>query len=174
MTENGGKMMNYLDGEKCLDEILAAVTPEDEEIFFIAPEYLKDYTGVVIGPIHEDWYGNIANVFLTKNYCDLDDTLTWGAFEEAKRKLEEQDNSSSKCFKLKEGLKIAFEHEMFLSDCYPDTITEPKWFSLYNEWTDLKNEYKRKHMSKEELAASAKFFADIASGFENAMKKYTL
>ena len=63
---------------------------------------------------------------------------------------------------------------MFLSDCYPDTITEPKWFSLYNEWTDLKNEYKIKHMSKEELAASAKFFADIASGFENAMKKYTL
>lgn len=162
--------MNYLDGEKCLDEILAAVTPEDEEMFFLNLEYLKNYNGIVIGQIHDDWFGNIFDVFLTKNKGRFDDLYTWNSFEEAKRKLECRDNSSSKCFTLKAGLKIAFKHEMVLSDCYPNTIVEPKWVTLYNEWTDLKNEYKMKHMTKEELEARAKFFADITNGFKNAMK----
>ena len=35
--------MDYRDGKKCLDEILAAVKPEDEEQYFCNVEYLEHY-----------------------------------------------------------------------------------------------------------------------------------
>ena len=59
--------MNYSDGKKCLDEILNAVTPDDEKLFFLNIEYLKNYDGVVIGQIYSDSFGNNFDVFLTKN-----------------------------------------------------------------------------------------------------------
>ena len=103
--------MNYIDGRKCLDEILAAVTPEDEERFLLSVEYLKNYKGVVIGPIHEDWYGNCVDVFLTKNKFpgkDENYIYTWNSFDEAKKKIEGKENTSQRVFHVKEGLKIAF------------------------------------------------------------------
>lgn len=164
--------MNYLDGKKCLDEILNAVTPEDEKMFFLNIEYLKNYNGAVIGPIHKDGFGNIFDVFLTKNIGSLDDLYTWNSFEEAKKKLEGQENPSSKCFSLKEGLRIGFEHEMVLSDCYPDTVFEPKWVSLYNEWVVQKNEYKRRFMTEEDLKQRSDFFLSIANGIQSAIEKH--
>lgn len=101
-----------------MDEILNAVTPEDEKMFFLNIEYLKNYNGAIIGYVHNDGFGNIFDVFLTKNIGSLDDSYTWNSFE----------------------------HEMVLSDCYPDTVSEPKWVSLYNEWVVQKNEYKRRFM----------------------------
>ena len=163
--------MNYLDGRKCLDEILDSVTPEDEKTFFLNLEYLKDYNGVVIGNVHDDWFGNIFDVFLTKNTCADDDLYTWENFDEAKRNLEEKENPSSKCFHLKEGLKIGFEHEMVLSDCYPDNIPEPRWVILYNEWTKQKNAYKRRFMSDEDKENYSKFICNVIDGFQSAMKK---
>ena len=138
--------MNYLDGKKCLDEILNAVTLEDEKLFFLNIEYLKNYDGVVIGQVHSDFFGNIFDVFLTKN-TSKNELYNWNSFKEAKKKLEGKENPSSKCYHLKKGLKIAFEHEMALSDCYPDNVPEPKWVTLYNEWTDKKNEYKRRFVT---------------------------
>ena len=162
--------MNYLDGKKCLDEILNAVTPEDEKLFFLNIEYLKNYDGVVIGQIHNDGFGNIFDVFLTKNIGSLDDLYTWNSFEEAKKKLEGQENPSSKCFSLKEGLRIGFEHEMVLSDCYPDNVPEPKWVSLYNEWVVQKNEYKRRFMTNEELQNHSAFLSDVATTIKSVIK----
>ena len=152
--------MNYFDGKKCLDEILNAVTPEDEKLFFLNIEYLKNYDGVVIGQIHSDSFGNIFDVFLTKN-TSKNKLYNWNSFKEAKKKLERKENPSSKCYHLKKGLKIAFEHEMVLSDCYPYSVPEPKWVTLYNEWTDKKNEYKRRFMTNEELQNHSVFLSDI-------------
>lgn len=162
--------MNYSDGKKYLDEILNAVTPEDEKLFFLNIEYLKNYDGVVIGQIHSDGFGNIFDVFLTKNIGSLDDLYTWNSFEEAKKKLEGQENPSSKCFSLKEGLRIGFEHEMVLSDCYPDSVPEPKWVTLYNEWTDKKNEYKRRFMTNEELQNHSAFLSDVVTTIKSVIK----
>ena len=162
--------MNYFDGKKCLDEILNAVTPEDEKLFFLNIEYLKNYDGVVIGQVHNDGFGNIFDVFLTKNIGSLDDLYTWNSFEEAKKKLEGQENPSSKCFSLKEGLRIGFEHEMVLSDCYPDNVPEPKWVSLYNEWVVQKNEYKRRFMTNEELQNHSAFLSDVAATIKSVIK----
>ena len=162
--------MNYFEGKKCLDEILNAVTPEDEKLFFLNIEYLKNYDGVVIGQIHNDGFGNIFDVFLTKNTGSLDDLYTWNSFEEAKKKLEGQENPSSKCFSLKEGLRIGFEHEMVLSDCYPDNVPEPKWVSLYNEWVVQKNEYKRRFMTNEELQNHSAFLSDVETTIKSVIK----
>ncbi len=42
--------MNYFDGnEKCLTEILAAITPEDDKNYLLALEYVKHYKGPFIG-----------------------------------------------------------------------------------------------------------------------------
>lgn len=73
-------------------------TRRRENIFL---EYLKDYKGTVIGKIHDDWFGNIFDVFLAKNISELDDSYTWNSFKEAKKKLEGKENPSSKCFPLK-------------------------------------------------------------------------
>ena len=62
---------------------------------------------------------------------------------------------------FKKGLKIAFEHEMVLSDCHPDSVPEPKWVTLYNEWTDKKNEYKRRFMTNEKLQNHSVVLSDI-------------
>ena len=91
-------------------------------------------------------------VFLTKN-ASKNKIYNWNSFKEAKKKLEGKENPSSKCYHLKKGLKIAFEHEMVLSDCYPDSVPEPKWVTLYNEWIDKKNEYKRRFMTNAECGA---------------------
>ena len=148
--------MDYLDGKKCLNEILNAITPEDEKLFFLNIEYFKNYKGTVIGKIHNDFFGNIFDVFLTKNISE-NKLYNWNSFKEAKKKLEGIENPSSKCFPLRKGLKIAFTHEMALNDCYPNSVSEPKWVTLYNEWTDKKNEYKRCFM-KEELQSYSVFF----------------
>lgn len=163
--------MNYLDGNKCLDEILESVTPEDEKTFFLNLEYLKSYTGWVIGRIHKDWFGNIFDVFLTTNKNALSEDYIWNNFEEAKEKLEGKENPSSKCFHLKEGLKIAFEHEMALSECYPETINEPKWVALYNDWTDQKNAYKKQFLTEKELNAYSNFISDVIKGVQVALNK---
>lgn len=63
--------MNYFDGKKCLDEILNAVTPEDEKLFFLNIEYLKNYDGVVIGQVHNDGFGNILMFFLLRTLVAL-------------------------------------------------------------------------------------------------------
>ena len=164
-------VMNYLDGKKCLYEILESVTPEDEKMFFLNIEYLKNYNGVVIGPIHDDWFGNIFDVFLTTNTCECNELYNWNNFKEAKRKLEGIEKPSSKCFHLKEGLKIGFEHEMVLSDCYPDSIPEPKWVTLYNEWTDQKNAYKRRFMTDEDLKNYSNFLTNVVEGIQTAIEK---
>lgn len=149
--------MDYLDGKKCLNEILNAITPEDEKLFFLNIEYFKNYKGTVIGQIHNDFFGHIFDVFLTKNISE-NKLYNWNSFKEAKKKLEGKENPSSKCFPLRKGLKIAFKHEMVLNDCYPNSVSEPKWVTLYNEWTDKKNEYKRRFMTKEELQSYSVFF----------------
>ena len=149
--------MDYLDGKKCLNEILNAITPEDEKLFFLNIEYFKNYKGTVIGQIHNDFFGHIFDVFLTKNISE-NKLYNWNSFKEAKKKLEGKENPLSKCFPLRKGLKIAFKHEMVLNDCYPNSVSEPKWVTLYNEWTDKKNEYKRCFMTKEELQSYSIFF----------------
>lgn len=158
--------MNYLDGNLCLDEILESVTPEDEKMFFLNIEYLENFKGVVIGPTHKDWFGNIFDVFLTTNKNAFSESYIWNDFDEAKIKLEEKENPSSKCFHLKEGLKIAFEHEMVLSNCYPDNISEPKWVSLYNEWTDQKNAYKQNRLTPTEIKNQLNFTSVVVNGFK--------
>ncbi len=160
--------MDYRDGKKCLDEILAAVTPEDEEQYFCNVEYLEHYNGVVIGKIHDDWFGNIFEVFQTKNQWKSSDFYTWNSFEEAKKRLEGKDNPASKCFRLKEGLRIAFEHEMILSELYDGD--DPKWVVLYNKWLDLKNEYLRKFMSNEDLQKRSESLLELADAFSKAIK----
>ena len=149
--------MDYLDGKKCLNEILNAITPEDEKLFFLNIEYFKNYKGRVIGQIHNDFFGHIFDVFLTKNISE-NKLYNWNSFKEAKKKLEGKENPSSKCFPLRKGLKIAFKHEMVLNECCPNSVSEPKWVTLYNEWTDKKNEYKRRFMTKEELQSYSIFF----------------
>lgn len=166
--------MNYLDGEKCLNEIINVVTPEDEKTFFLNLEYLKDYKGTVIGKIHDDWFGNIFDVFLAKNTSKLDDSYTWNSFKEAKKKLEGKENPSSKCFPLKKGLKIAFEHEMVLNNCYPDSIVEPKWVTLYNEWINQKGEYTQRFMTNKDLEQCSNFIKDIANGVQSTIEKYKI
>ena len=42
---------------------------------------------------------------------------------------------------------------MVLSECYPDSIPEPKWVTLYNEWTIQKNAYKQRFMTDNERIA---------------------
>ena len=160
--------MDYLDGKKCLNEILNAITPEDEKLFFLNIEYLKNYKGTVIGKIHNDFFGNIFDVFLTKNISE-NKLYNWNSFKEAKKKLEGIENPSSKCFPLRKGLKIAFKHEMVLNDCYPNSVSEPKWVTLYNEWTDKKNEYKRRFM-KEELQSYSVFFSNVAATVKSIIK----
>ncbi len=133
--------MNYLDRKKCLDEILNAVTPEDEKNYLLSVEYIKNYKGVVIGPVHKDGYGNCVDVFLTKNKFELDttDEWTWNSFKEAKKKIEKKENSSQRVFHVKKGLRIAFEHEMLVDSCF-NSISNPKWYVLYNEWFDSRTE----------------------------------
>ena len=164
--------MDYRDGKKCLDEILAAVKPEDEEQYFCNVEYLEHYNGVVLGEIHDDWFGNIFEVFETKNKWvingKIDDFYTWNSFEEAKKRFEEKDNPASKCFRLKEGLRIAFEHEMILSELYDGD--DPKWVVLYNKWLDLKNEYLRKFMSDEDLQKRSEALLELADAFSKAIE----
>ena len=160
--------MDYLDGKKCLNEILNAITSEDEKLFFLNIEYLKNYKGTVIGKIHNDFFGNIFDVFLTKNISE-NKLYNWNSFKEAKKKLEGKENPSSKCFPLRKGLKIAFKHEMVLNDCYPNGVSEPKWVTLYNEWTDKKNEYKRRFM-KEELQSYSVFSSNVAATVKSIIK----
>lgn len=59
---------------------------------------------------------------------------------------------------------------MVLSDCYPDSVPEPKWVTLYNEWTDKKNEYKRRFMTNEELQNHSAFLSDVATTIKSVIK----
>ena len=168
--------MNYIDGQKCLDEILAAVTPEDEERFLLSVEYLKNYKGVVIGPIHEDWYGNCVDVFLTKNkfpgkYENY--IYTWNSFDEAKRKIEGKENTSQRVFHVKEGLKIAFEHGMLVDECFSSQCKEfPKWYVLYNEWFDSRGDYLEMFITDEDKEKRSREILAVADAFEKALSTF--
>ena len=59
---------------------------------------------------------------------------------------------------------------MVLSDCYPDSVPEPKLVTLYNEWTDKKNEYKRRFMTNEELQNHSAFLSDVATTIKSVIK----
>lgn len=149
--------MNYIDGKKCLKEILAAVSREDEKNYLLDLEYVKHYKGVVLGPIHKDGYGNWVTVFETKSVTphlsedDTSDDYTWNSFKEAKQKLEKCENSSSRVFHIKKGLKIAFKHVMYLDDGILDAT--PRWYSLYVEWFKSRGEYMQAHKSEWEKQA---------------------
>ena len=150
--------MNYIDGKKCLKEILAAVSKEDEKNYLLDLEYVKHYKGVVLGPIHKDGYGNWATTFRTKNITphhfddDTSDDYTWNSFKEAKKKLQKCENSCSRVFHIKKGLKIAFKHVMYLDGAMLDEI-KPRWYSLYHEWFKSKGEYMQAHKSEWEKQA---------------------
>lgn len=150
--------MNYIDGKKCLKEILAAVSREDEKNYLLDLEYVKHYKGVVLGPIHKDGYGNWVTVFKIKSVTphlsedDTSDDYTWNSFKEAKKKLEKYENSSSRVFHIKKGLKIAFKHVMYLDGDMLDEI-KPSWYCLYNEWFMSRGEYMQAHKSEWEKQA---------------------
>ena len=150
--------MNYIDGKKCLKEILAAVSKEDEKNYLLDLEYVKHYKGVVLGPIHKDGYGNWITVFKTKSVTphlsgdDTSDDYTWNSFKKAKQKLEKCENSSSRVFHIKKGLKIAFKHVMYLDGDMLDEI-KPRWYCLYNEWFMSRGEYIHSHKSEWEKQA---------------------
>ena len=165
--------MNYLDGnKKCLAEILAAITPEDEKNSFVALEYIpKNYTGIVIGPIHEDGYGNTFELLHTKEQWDLDEFFNWDSFKEAKKKMKKAKYPLGKVFHLKRGIKIAFEHEMVLPACHYDE-PQPKWVQLYGEWYTQMGDYKMKFATKEDLKQKFDFIQGLIGGTENALKKY--
>mgnify|MGYP001009686470 CR=1 FL=1 len=164
--------MNYLDGnKKCLAEILDAVTPEDEKNSFLILEYVKNYTGIVIGPIHEDGYGNTFELFYTKMHSDLDEIYNWDNFKEAKKQLNKLESPHDKIFHLKKGIKIAFEHEMMLPDC-EDEGPKPRWVELYGEWYTQMGDYRMAHATEEELKWKADFIQGLIGGTENALKKY--
>ena len=59
---------------------------------------------------------------------------------------------------------------MILSDCYPNSVPEPKWVTLYNEWTDKKNEYKHRFMTNEELQNHSVFLSDVATTIKSVIK----
>ena len=145
--------MNYTDGKKCLKEILAAVTKEDEKNYLLEVEYVKHYKGVVLGPIYKDGYGNYVTVHKTKSVTikldedDTDESYTWNSFKEARIKLEKCENSGSRAFHVKKGLKVAFKHAMFLDDVFLDGI-KPLWFNLYTEWLHSRYEYIQAHKSE--------------------------
>ena len=165
--------MNYLDGnKKCLAEILAAVTKEDEKNSFVTLEYItKGHTGIVIGPIHEDGYGNTFELFSIKERCELDEFFNWDSFKEAKKKMKKAKYPLGRVFHLKKGIKIAFEHEMVLPDCY-DEGPKPKWVELYGEWYTQMGDYKMKFATKEDLKQKFDFIQGLIEGTENALKKY--
>ena len=123
--------MNYFYGKKrCLKEILDAVTPEDEKTTFLGLEYVKNYTGIIIGPVHKDGYGNECDLFSVVSFND-DPEWSWGSFKEAKKVLEK--NGYWKVFPLKKGIKIAFKHDMMLPDYYYEG-PKAKWLVLYGDW----------------------------------------
>lgn len=150
--------MNYIDGKKCLKGILAAVSKEDEKNYLLDLEYVKHYKGVVLGPIHKDGYGNWVTVFKIKSVTphlsedETSDDYTWNSFKEAKKKLEKCENSSSRVFHIKKGLKIAFKHVMYLDGAMQDEIN-PRWYSLYVEWFKSRGEYMQAHKSEWEKQA---------------------
>ena len=145
--------MDYIVGKNYLKEILAAVSREDEKNYLLDLEYMKHYKGVVLGPIHKDGYGNWVTVFETKSVTphlsedDTSDEYTWNDFKAAKKKLEKCENSSSRVFHIKKGLKIAFKHVMYLDDGILDE-TPPCWYSLYVEWFKSRGEYIQAHKSE--------------------------
>ena len=145
--------MDYIVGKNYLKEILAAVSREDEKNYLLDLEYVKHYKGVVLGPVHKDGYGNWATTFRTKSVTphhfddDTSDDYTWNSFKEAKKKLEKCENSSSRVFHVKKGLKIAFKHAMYLDEFSLDEI-KPRWYSLYHEWFKSKGEYMQSHKSE--------------------------
>lgn len=75
---------------------------------------------------------------------------------------------------IKKGLKIAFEHEMVLNNCYPDSIVEPKWVTLYNEWINQKGEYTQRFMTNKDLEQCSNFIKDIANGVQSTIEKYKI
>ena len=145
--------MDYIVGKNYLKEILAAVSREDEKNYLLALEYVKHYKGVVLGPIHKDGYGNWVTVFETKSVThhlsedSTSDDYTWNSFKEAKKKLEKCENSSSRVFHIKKGLKIAFKHVMYLDGDMLDEI-KPHWYSLYGEWFKSRGEYTQAHKNE--------------------------
>ena len=164
--------MNYLDGnKKCLAEILDAVTPEDEKNSFLILEYVKNYTGIVIGPIHEDGYGNTFELFYTKMHSDLDEIYNWDNFKEAKKQLKKIKDFPEKIFHLKKGIKIAFEHEMMLPACdYKEP--QPKWVQLYGEWYTQMGDYKMKFATKEDLEQKSDFIQGLIEGINKTFEKH--
>lgn len=163
--------MNYLNGnKKCLAEILAAVTPEDEKTSFLGLEYVKHYKGTIIGQVCEDGYGNECDLFSTVS-VDEDPEWAWSSFKEAKKTLEK--NGPWKVFHLKKGIKIAFEHEMVLPDAYcsSDTLV-PEWVRLYGQWYSQMGDYRMRFATKEELEQKSEFIKALAKGAENAIKKH--
>lgn len=145
--------MNYIVGKNYLKEILATISREDEKNYLLDLEYVKHYKGVVLGPIHKDGYGNWVTVFKTKSVTPnlsedgTSDDYTWNSFKEAKKKREKCENSSSRVFHVKKGLKIAFKHVMYLDGDMLDEI-KPHWYSLYGEWFKSRGEYTQAHKNE--------------------------
>ena len=65
---------------------------------------------------------------------------------------------------------LVFEHKMVLSEYYPDSIPEPKWVTLYNEWTIQKNAYKQRFMTDKALKNHSNFLTNIIEGIQSAIE----
>lgn len=164
--------MDFRNGPKrCLQEILDAVTPEDEASTLLILEYVKHYKGVILGPVSKDGYGNVFDSFPIVYRSPIgDETYCWNSFKEAKRMREKEKNSAQKIFHLKKGLKIAFKHEMVLSDYY-DEGPHPKWVELYGQWFKQLGEYRMLFKTPEEKAAMYKFSQDLVKAGKEFLKK---
>lgn len=132
--------MNFHDGKKrCLQEILDAVTPEDEKNSFLGLEYVKNYKGTILGPVYKDGYGNECDLMFVVS-VDEDPEWAWNSFKEAKIVLEHK--RPWKVFHLKKGIKIAFKHEMVLPDAFSSSGDIPEWVRLYGEWYKQMGDYR--------------------------------
>lgn len=163
--------MNYLDGnEKCLAEIFAAITPEDDKNYLLALDYVKHYKGPFIGTAWKDGYENECELFpipFQSTLIDIEPDYHWESFRGAK-KLLKKDNYW-KIFHVKKGIKIAFEHEMLLASFANDM--KPKWARLYDEWFSQMADYRMRFATEEDLKRKAEFIQGLVDVANAAVKK---
>lgn len=80
-------MVKY-NGAELLEDILNSVTKAYGEKFFVSLEYLKECNGIVFGDIHDDWFGNVFDVWESaikfEGYGEFDRKYSWDLFEKAK------------------------------------------------------------------------------------------
>lgn len=163
--------MNYLNGNaRCLEEILAAITPEDNKKFFLGLEFYKNvkkYPGAIIGTVTKDGYGNECDLFETPSESE-DPGWAWKSYREAKKVLKKQ---PWKFFHLKKGLKIAFEHEMVIPEGITPDDNTPECIRLYGEWYTQLGDYRMKFANKKDLEEKANFIQGLVQGVDNILDK---